>query len=280
MGFGMNAEGFVSPVMRIARLLVMPVVVAGFARAADPVPDAAGPMPGPATGLAELRTLQASPGKDGALHARLRDHQIPLLAEHGIRTQAVLAPADAASSHTIHLLTAVDAAAEMDRGWDALRKDPKWLDVVAETEKDGPLVAAEASQRLVQTDWSPPFAPEKSDRPRVFELRTYTCPDPDRHAALMRRFQDHTLKLFEKHGMRNLVYWIPAEMPASRQKLVYLLSHDSEAAAKESFAAFRKDPAWIAAKDASEKRAGGSLTNAEKGVVSEFLVATEYSPLR
>jgi hypothetical protein len=39
-------------------------------------------------------------------------------------------------------------------------------------------------------------------------------------------------------------------------------------------------PDWLAAKEASEKAAGGSPTNKEGGVVSEFLVATEYSPLR
>ena len=63
-------------------------------------------------------------------------------------------------------------------------------------------------------------------------------------------------------------------------QLVYLLGHKSEAAAKESFASFRADPDWLAAKKASEERAGGSLSNAENGVVSEFLKATDYSPLK
>jgi len=63
-------------------------------------------------------------------------------------------------------------------------------------------------------------------------------------------------------------------------KLAYLLSHKSEAAAKESFASFRADPDWLAAKKASEEKAGGSLTVKENGVVSEFLVPTDYSPLK
>jgi hypothetical protein len=58
------------------------------------------------------------------------------------------------------------------------------------------------------------------------------------------------------------------------------LARDSQDAAKKSFEAFRKDPDWLAAKKASEDAAGGSLTNPEKGVVSEFFAATEYSPLR
>ena len=105
-------------------------------------------------------------------------------------------------------------------------------------------------------------------------------PDHGKRAALQRRFRDHTMKLFAKHGMENLIYWQPMDGEQWEVQLVYLLGHQSEAAAKESFAAFRKDPDWLAAKEASEKAAGGSLTVKEKGVVSEFLEATDYSPLR
>ena len=86
--------------------------------------------------------------------------------------------------------------------------------------------------------------------------------------------------LFKKHGMENLVYWHPLDIEDSERKLVYLLSHKSVEAAKESFAKFRADPEWLAAKQASEEKAGGSLTVRENGVVSEFLEATEYSPLK
>ena len=99
-------------------------------------------------------------------------------------------------------------------------------------------------------------------------------------AILMRRFHDHTMKLFEKHGMQNIVYWVPDQEPESQQRLVYLLAHKSQDAAKASFAGFRTDPDWLAAKKASEETAGGSLTVKENGVVSEFLVPAEYSPLR
>jgi hypothetical protein len=61
--------------------------------------------------------------------------------------------------------------------------------------------------------------------------------------------------------------------------LIYLLSHKSEAAAKASFDGFRADPAWSAAKEASEKKAGGSLT-IKDGVKSEFLVPMDYSPVK
>ena len=62
--------------------------------------------------------------------------------------------------------------------------------------------------------------------------------------------------------------------------LIYLLAHKSPEAAKKSFDAFRQDPDWIAARKASEDKAGGSLTEAKGGVVSEFLKPTAYSPLK
>ena len=61
--------------------------------------------------------------------------------------------------------------------------------------------------------------------------------------------------------------------------LIYLLAHKTIEASKASFDEFRKDPEWIKARTDSEQKAGGSLTAAQNGVVSEFLVATDYSPL-
>ena len=233
--------------------------------------------------LYEWRVLRAAPGKLAALHSRLRDHQIPLLEQHGIFTQGVFVPAGENPEQRVYLLVAAEGLGPMHDGWRSFRDDPKWLEVVAKSEEDtgGKLVLQDDYQRLVKTYWSPVFTPTKSAEPRVFELRTYTCPDNTKLIALQRRFREHTMKLFEKHGMQNIVYWnLDSDEPECRQKLIYLLAHKSQDAAKESFAAFRKDPNWLAAKEASEKAAGGSLTEKEQGVVSGFLEATEYSPLK
>jgi hypothetical protein len=64
------------------------------------------------------------------------------------------------------------------------------------------------------------------------------------------------------------------------RRLAYLLGHESREAAQASFTAFCSDPEWLHAKQASEDRAGGSLTSAEGGVLSEFFIPTDYSPLR
>ena len=58
---------------------------------------------------------------------------------------------------------------------------------------------------LTPTDFSPVFTPEKAIQPRVFELRTYTCPSAEKLTHLHERFRSHTLQLFAKHGMENLI---------------------------------------------------------------------------
>lgn len=106
---------------------------------------------------------------------------------------------------------------------------------------------------------------------KVYELRTYTTHE-GKLPALNARFRDHTLKLFAKHGMENIVYGTPMD---EENKLVYLLAHESRDAAKASFAAFGKDPEWIAARTASE--ADGKIV---AKVESVFLTPTDYSPMK
>ena len=108
---------------------------------------------------------------------------------------------------------------------------------------------------------------------RVFELRTYTSPE-GKLPALLARFRDHTCKLFEKHGMTNIAYWIPAdEKDGASNKIVYLLAYPSREAAKASWAGFMADPAWHKVRDASE--ANGKIVSK---VESVYLTPTHYSP--
>lgn len=109
---------------------------------------------------------------------------------------------------------------------------------------------------------------------RVFELRTYTAAE-GKLEALHSRFREHTLKLFEKHGMTNLYYWKPADAPLSGSTLVYVISHSSREAAKKSWDAFRADPEWVKVKTESE--VNGPLT---AKVESVFLEAVDYSPMK
>jgi hypothetical protein len=237
------------------------------ARAAD---DAAA---GRSARLHEMRVMEAAPGRLDALLARWRDHDAALLARHGIEVLGAFVPAGENPSRKIVTFHSHPGRQARDAAWKSLHEDPEWQRLLTESERAGPLLDRSTATLLETTDYSPVFDAAKAARPRVVELRTYRA-TPGNLPALNARFRDHTVKLFGKHGMTNLVYWnlVPGE-PEAERMLVYLLAHDSEEAAKRSFAGFRQDPDWIAARTASEQRAGGSLTEKEKGVVSEFLVA-------
>ena len=109
---------------------------------------------------------------------------------------------------------------------------------------------------------------------KVYEMRTYTATE-GKLDAVNARFRDHTLKLFEKHGMKNVGYWTPVEGPMAGTTLVYILEHQSREAARASWAAFSKDPDWQKAKAESEVN-GRIVAKAE----SVFMTATEYSPIK
>ena len=89
------------------------------------------------------------------------------------------------------------------------------------------------------------------------------------------RFRNHTLGLFEKHGMTNLMYWTPQDEALSHNTLVYVLAHPSREAADASWRAFGSDPEWRAAFEAS--RSDGPLV---ASVERMFLDLTDYSPMR
>jgi hypothetical protein len=108
----------------------------------------------------------------------------------------------------------------------------------------------------------------------VYELRTYYTL-PGRLDALNARFRDHTTKLFEKHGMKNVGYWVPQDQPKKSNTLIYILQHKSRAAADASWKAFREDPAWNKARAASEE--SGKIV--EK-VESVFLDPVDFSALK
>ena len=109
---------------------------------------------------------------------------------------------------------------------------------------------------------------------RVFELRTYTA-NEGMLDALQARFRDHTLRLFEKHGMTNIGYWAPQDPPLSENTLVYILAHRDRRAAEASWAAFSRDPEWRRV-SAESQRQGRLVSSVE----SVFMEATDYSPMK
>jgi NIPSNAP len=226
----------------------------------------------------ELRTYTAAPGKLDALLQRFRNHTVALFAKHGMTNLGYWVPADNPDRKLIYLLSFPDRSAR-DASFKAFGSDPDWKAAQKASELDGKLVDKLESQFLTATDFSKTDAVAAGNPSRIYELRTYTC-GTNHLPALLSRFRDHTVGLFSKHGMKHFGYWTPsAGQPGAEDTLIYLLIHESKDAMGASFAAFRNDPLWVAAKSASEKAAGGSLTVPD-GVKSVLLIPTDFSPAK
>ncbi|MCH7890154.1 MAG: NIPSNAP family protein [Gemmatimonadetes bacterium] len=109
---------------------------------------------------------------------------------------------------------------------------------------------------------------------RVFELRTYTAPE-GKLPNLQARFRDHTMRIFENHGITNIGYWTPQDEPNASNTLVYIIAHDSREAAAASWDAFRADPEWQTV--SRESQVDGRIVS---GVVSVFLDPLDFSPIQ
>ncbi|MEC7386388.1 MAG: NIPSNAP family protein [Gemmatimonadota bacterium] len=109
---------------------------------------------------------------------------------------------------------------------------------------------------------------------QVFELRTYTAAE-GKFDDLLARFRDHTLRIFEKHGMTNVGYWTPQDEPLSTNTLIYVLAHPSREEAEQSWRDFSSDPEWQSV--AEESQRDGRLI---VGLERVFLDPTDFSPIR
>lgn len=227
----------------------------------------------------ELRIYHAAPGKLDDLNKRFRDHTVKLFEKHGMENIGYWTPIDNTNNLLIYVLAHASREARQ-KSFAAFGADADWKAAAKASEANGKLVTRIESYLMQAADFSPAIKVEKSG-PRVFELREYTA-SIGNLAALDARFRDHTVKLFEKHGMQNIAYWhlVPDQKNADR-KLIYIIAHKSAAAGAESFATFRKDPDWVKARAASEEKAGGSLTEGGMaGVKSTYMNATDYSAMK
>jgi hypothetical protein len=109
---------------------------------------------------------------------------------------------------------------------------------------------------------------------RVFELRTYTAPE-GKLGDLHKRFRDHTMRIFKKHGMESIGYWQPQDPPDSQNTLIYIITHASREQAKKNWAEFSADPEWQ--KVSTESQVNGKIVSK---AVSVFMDATDYSPMK
>ncbi|MEP6673212.1 MAG: NIPSNAP family protein, partial [Chthoniobacter sp.] len=105
---------------------------------------------------------------------------------------------------------------------------------------------------------------------RVFEMRTYHAA-PGKLDDLNARFRNHTVALFEKHGITNIGYWTPIENPDNL--LIYVLAYPGREARETAWKEFAADEDWKKAKTESEVN-GKLVTKVDQ----QFLSATDFSP--
>lgn len=236
----------------------------------------------PAATVYELRIYTTNEGKLPDLLARFRDHTCRIFERVGMRNIGYWVPVDeenGASNTLIYVISHIsrDAATA---SWKAFGADPEWQTARKASEANGKLLAKPpVSIFMSPTDFSPALKIDAANPERTFELRTYTTPE-GKLPALHARFRNHTMALFAKHGMTNVIYWQPTDVDkGAGTQLIYLLAHASKDAGLASFGAFRQDPAWIAAKAESEKE--GSLTvPGPEGVKSIYMKPTDFSPMK
>lgn len=224
----------------------------------------------------ELRIYTVLPGRMPAMLARFRDHTCALFEKHGMENIGYWLPVGDKDQDKLHYIVRHASRESAQASWKAFVDDPEWHKVRDASEADGKIVSKVDSVYLTTTDYSPGWPASAAAGTRVFELRTYVC-NEGKLAALDARFRNHTLKLFEKHGITNLPYFHPTDATkGAGTTLIYLLAHKSADAAKKSFDAFRADPEWVKARDASE--ANGKILAQPPS--SLFLTPTDFSKLK
>jgi hypothetical protein len=109
---------------------------------------------------------------------------------------------------------------------------------------------------------------------KVYEMRTYIC-NEGKLEDLKKRFRDHTIRIFKRHGMESVGYWVPQDPEQSKTTLIYIITHASREQAAKNWREFMADPEWKKVAAASEEN--GKIV---KQVISVFMDPADFSPLK
>ena len=107
----------------------------------------------------------------------------------------------------------------------------------------------------------------------IYEYRVYEA-TPGRLQDIVARFRNHTVKLFEKHGMRNIGYWTP-NVGGYSNELVYIVAFEDVEQRERAWTSFRADPEWQ--KIVAETEANGPIV---ARISNMLLTPTDFSPLQ
>jgi len=110
----------------------------------------------------------------------------------------------------------------------------------------------------------------------IYELRTYTAAE-GKLDNVVARFRDHTVRIFERHHMKSVGYWLPTDPEkGGGSTLIYILEHASREEARKNWAEFNADPEWQKAK--AESEANGRIL--AKSPESVFMTPADFSAIK
>ncbi len=103
----------------------------------------------------------------------------------------------------------------------------------------------------------------------IYELRIYR-----RLPALLNRFEQTTLAIWQRHGIRPTGFWTTL-IGESNQDLTYMLAWEGLAERETKWTAFQSDPEWISKR--AESEAGGQII---ANITSSLLQPTGFSTVK
>ena len=171
--------------------------------------------------LYELRIYDAVAGRLPDISGRFANHTCALFRKHGVKYLGFWTD-EIGRSNRLTYINVFDSMADRESRWAKFGTDPDWLEVRKQTEANGPLVDAVTNRFLRLT----PYSPQPKVSTAVQELRIYEAM-PGRLPDVHNRFANHTIGLFEKHGIENIGYW--SEDVGVNNVLVYMLATPASA---------------------------------------------------
>jgi hypothetical protein len=223
----------------------------------------------------ELRIYHCEPGRLETLNARFRNHTTGLFEKHGMKNIGYWVPSTDAVNHDLYYILEHASVEAKAASWKAFIADPAWAKVRDESEKDGKIIKSiESIDLKLNPELTSKIKYKNKGPEALFEMRTYYIL-PNRYPNIVARFRDHTRKLFEDTGIKNVMYFDTIEKDGAQPKLLYFVAHKDAAAAKASWDTFRKNPKWIQVRDQSEL--SGKIV--EK-VVPVYLKPLDYSKMK
>jgi hypothetical protein len=225
----------------------------------------------------ELRIYQASEDRFQHLIKRFREHTDRIFKKHKMQPVGYWIPTDGSPIKRRRFVYVLKHPSRYAAyvNWNRFTIDREWQAVLKIPEFRGLLSEQPTSVFMTANDYSAGSKNEITKGGGIYELRTYVA-NADKLAALNDRFRDHTTRLFNSHGIRNVEYWTPFDKPASENTLIYLIHHANRAQADANWKAFLADPQWN--KVARQSQFDGKLLTKPPDRI--YLKAIDNSPLK